>query len=107
MRPARKKTTSINIPLQYAPLFPLGTVFATPEVLEAIESAGQSPLYFLSRHSIGDWSETDPRNAALNVTALASNEKIFSVYETKLTESIYVVTEGDRSSTNLVLASEY
>jgi hypothetical protein len=108
MRPIQTAETVKVIPLaDCTPLFLLGAVLATPEALEVIENAGQSPIYFLLRHAIGDWTETDAGNAALNKQALTDGSRIFSVFETNLTESLYVITEGDRSRTTLVLASEY
>ena len=37
--------------------FPLGQVVATPGALEALADAGQTPTFFLNKHSSGDWGE--------------------------------------------------
>jgi hypothetical protein len=37
------------------PKFQLGQTLATPGALQAIETAGQSPAFFLDRHVQGDW----------------------------------------------------
>jgi hypothetical protein len=37
--------------------FPLGQIVATPGALEALEEAGQTPAFFLGKHSQCDWGE--------------------------------------------------
>lgn len=108
MRPTQKHNPAHVIQIKScAPLFPLGQLLASPEALKAIEGADQSPIYFIARHVTGDWIESGKDNEALNKTALREGGEIFSVFETKLTEDIYLITAGDRLSTKIVLASEY
>jgi hypothetical protein len=89
------------------PLFRLGQTVATPGALEALAEAGQSPSDFLSRHVHGDWGDCGKDDAAANHQALKDGARIFSVYHTSRRVRIWVITEADRSSTCILLPSEY
>ncbi len=89
------------------PLFPLGQVVATPGALEALEEAGQSPSEFLQRHQTGDWSEMVKEDRKENQKAVKQDFRVFSSYEMESGEKLWVITESDRSSTCLLLPSEY
>lgn len=108
MRPVKSHQISSVVSLaDFKPLFPVGKVVATPEALKTIDFAGQSPIYFLARHASGDWVESGTDNEVLNKKALADGGQIFSMFETDFTDPLYVITEGDRSLTTIVLAKEY
>lgn len=92
---------------QSLPLFQLGKIYATPEAIEAFNSAGQRPSDFLTRHVLGDWSEMDPKDASENVRAVSSNSRVFSAFRTALGERLYIITEYDRSETNIKLGIEF
>jgi len=87
--------------------FPLGRIVATPFALKKIEDAAQTPAEFLDRHSKGDWGEVDAGDWVLNDQALEDGSRILSVYRTAKKERIWIITEADRSSTCLLLPSEY
>jgi len=89
------------------PLFPLGQVVATPGALEVLEQAGQSPSEFLDRHVRGDWGDVCEEDGEANALALKDGSRIFSVYHTKLGDIIWCISEADRSSTCILLPSEY
>jgi len=89
------------------PLFRLGQTVATPGALEALAEAGQSPADFLSRHIHGNWGDCGTEDAASNDQALKDGTRIFSVYRTSRGVKIWVITEADRSSTCILLPSEY
>lgn len=89
------------------PLFSLGQLVATPGALEALQEAGQEPAVFLSRHVAGDWGDCCAEDAALNDQAIQEETRIFSVYHTLKDAKIWVITEADRSSTCILLPSEY
>ena len=57
----------------------------------------------LARHR-GDISEEDRQE---NKYSLAHGFRLLSSYRTKANETIWVVTESDRSVTSLLLPSEY
>ena len=87
--------------------FPLGQTVATPGALAALEEAGQSPGFFLSRHASGDWGEVDAEDWKLNDEAVREGTRILSAYRTLKGQKLYVITEADRSVTTVLLPDEY
>jgi hypothetical protein len=89
------------------PLFALGKIVATPGALEALNRSSQSPGEFLTKHARGEWADLDTFDTEANWTAIRDGSRILSSYQTREGEKIWVITEADRSSTCLLLASEY
>ena len=89
------------------PLFPLGQIVATPKALAALERAQQPPTCFLARHAIGDWGELEPTDVAENEYSVAHGFRLLSSYQTGAGERLWIITEGDRSATTLLLPEEY
>jgi hypothetical protein len=90
------------------PKFEFGQVVATPGALKAIRSSGQSPIDFLRRHITGDWGEQlDGHDLKQNQIALREGGRLMSAYQTRSGEDIWIITECDRSATNILLPSEY
>jgi hypothetical protein len=89
------------------PLFELGQIVATPEALQAMNEAGQIAPEFLRRHVCGDWGECDWADAKENELSAKNGFRILSVYKTHLNEKLWIITEADRSSTCLLLPSNY
>jgi hypothetical protein len=87
--------------------FSLGRIVATPDALEAVQRAGQSPLDFLVRHVNGDWGEVCEEDRQENELALRQGFRLLSVYTTKAEDKLWVITESDRSATTLLLPHEY
>jgi hypothetical protein len=87
--------------------FNLGQTVATPGALEALNRAGQEPVFFLRKHVSGDWGDVDGFDEKANQIALREGGRLFSVYRTLRNEIIWVITEADRSSTCLLLPEEY
>ena len=88
-------------------LFSLGQMMATPDALNALENAEQTPLDFIKRHAAGDFGDCCSEDAEANNEAIWNEERIVSVYHTKLGEKLYVITEADRSSTCVLLPENY
>lgn len=89
------------------PLFSLGRTVATPGALDLLREAGQSPREFLSRHLYGDWGECNQADARENDLSVKEGYRIFSIYKTRTGETIWVITESDRSSTCVLTPSDY
>lgn len=87
--------------------FPLGQVVATPGALEALAEAGQTPAFFLDKHSQGDWGKVCKGDKRLNDEALVNGERLLSAYRTLKNARIWIITEADRSSTCLLKPEEY
>ncbi len=90
--------------------FPLGQVVATPGALDALAGAGRTPAEFLARHAAGDWGDVGPEDAAENALSLARGFRLLSVYRYDPADpeaKVWIITEADRSSTCVLLPSEY
>ena len=87
--------------------FPLGQVVGTPGALDAIDRAGQEPGFFLSKHVQGDWGMMDKDDKQLNEDALTHGDRIHSAYKTLKGETIWIITEADRSTTTILLPDDY
>jgi hypothetical protein len=86
---------------------PLGRVVATPAALRTLEEAGVSPASLLIRHANGDWGDLDDYDRNENEYSLQNGFRILSNYTQSNGERVWVITEADRSSTCILLPSEY
>jgi len=86
-------------------LFELGRIVAAPGALEVL--APEEPLVLLRRHQSGDWGEVDAHDRRANNRALKDGTRVLSSYTTSGGEKVWIITEADRSSTGLLLPSEY
>lgn len=84
--------------------FPLGRFVVTPGALETFGHEGCFRL--LSRHAGGDWGEIDGHDRRENERALRDGARLFSAYDTPAGRC-WIITEADRSSTCVLLPSEY
>lgn len=93
--------------------FELGQILVTPG---AADSA--SPLLLqrcLARHRSGDWGCVDWQDAEANTAAVGLRARLLSAYaidESKPCAGygencLWIITESDRSSTTILLPSEY
>ncbi len=91
-------------------LFPLGQVVATPGALDALAAAGRTPAEFLDRHAAGDWGDLGDEDRAENALSLRQGFRLFSSYAYDPADpraKVWIITEADRSSTCVLLPSEY
>jgi hypothetical protein len=88
-------------------LFPLGQIFLTVGAKEALEESGQNAFDFLSRHQIGDWGDLCEEDRQENDFSVKEGFRILSAYKTDRNEKLWCITEADRSSTTILLPSEY
>jgi hypothetical protein len=89
------------------PLFDLGQLVATPGALAVLEKAGQNPMEFLSRHVTGDWGEIPEEDKQENQFSLEQGFRLLSSYRTTAGDRVWVITEGNRSLTTVLLPDEY
>jgi hypothetical protein len=87
--------------------FHLGQVVATPAALAALEQSGDNPGVLLKRHVTGDWGELDEHDRAENERSVGQGFRILSAYTLASGVRLWIITEADRSSTTLLLPSEY
>lgn len=88
-------------------LFPLGQVVATPGALAALERTKQPASCFLARHATGDWGTLEPEDVAENEYSIVHGFRLMSSYQTDASETLWIITEADRSVTTLLLPAEY
>lgn len=89
------------------PKFKLGTVVSTPRAQGYLELAGISAAELLVKHSLGDWGDLCPEDKRTNEQALLNGTRLLSQYPLSGSQSIWVITEWDRSSTTILLPEEY
>jgi hypothetical protein len=87
--------------------FEPGQIVATPGALEEFRASGEDPLTYLVRHLNGDWGDLSADDVRENELSLREGFRILSAYTLKNSKRIYVITEADRSSTCILLCSEY
>lgn len=87
-------------------LFKLGRVLATPSVLKHLEEHRINPIELISCHAVGDWGDGQAEDRMLNDQAVRNGSRLLSAYEVG-GGRVYIITEWDRSSTTVLLASEY
>lgn len=85
----------------------LGATYLTTGALEALTESRQSACDFLNRHQVGDWGEVGKEDWKENDFSVKEGFRILSAYKTKKGEKVWIITEADRSSTTLLLPSEY
>ena len=72
-----------------------------------MDEAGHAPLQLLIRHASGDWGTVCPGDWKANDRALAEEERVLSSYILSNGITVWIITEADRSSTTILLPSEY
>ena len=92
--------------------FELGMCATTPGAIQALSHCGGDWRFnaatYLARHQDGDWGEVNAHDRKANEAALRNGTRLLSSYTLPgCGEEVWVVTEADRSSTCLLLPSEY
>lgn len=91
------------------PKFSLGQCVATPGALALLEEHGRNYIEFLRRHVSGDWGDCHPSDAKINNAALNPKDpqRVMSVYKITDHDTVWLITEWDRSVTTLLLPEDY
>jgi hypothetical protein len=95
------------------PSFELGQIVATPGALEATTDAQR--LLYLARHLAGDWGHVCSEDRNANDEAVQNAGRILSAYPIDPAKpckgfgenTLWIITEGDRSVTTFLLPDEY
>lgn len=88
-------------------LFSPGLVVATPGALAVLEEHAVAPESLLARHLAGDWGAVAAEDAAANDMAVTHKDRLLSAYVIFPGVRVWLITEHDRSSTTILLPSEY
>jgi hypothetical protein len=102
---------TIRVPCR--PSFELGLIVATPGALAATTDAQRR--HYLARHSIGDWGHVCREDWEANDEAVRSGDRILSAHPIDAAKpckgfganTLWIITEADRSVTTLLLPDEY
>lgn len=89
------------------PRFPLGHIAATPGAMNALQGSAKLTALLLARHVSGDCGDMCAEDKAINGDAIRHGARIMSSYDLIDGEKLWIITEADRSSTTLLLPSEY
>ena len=87
--------------------FPIGQLVATPAALQTLEDTGHVFTKFLARHVRADWGDLDEEDIRSNNEALRHGGRLLSAYTLSDTERLWIITEGNRSATTILLPSDY
>ena len=87
--------------------FALGQTYVTPGAEEALMIAGQTGIEFLRHHMSQDWGELSDEDLRENELSLKEGFRVLSAYRTAKGQKLWIITEADRSSTTILLPSEY
>ena len=98
---------------QVKPLFSLGDVVATRTVSDLLPH--EYLMQCLSRHVQGDWGSVCEEDRATNHEAVQNGDRLLSAYpmdEAKPCEgfgdnTLWIITESDRSVTTFLFPNEY
>lgn len=93
------------------PKFQLGQVVMTPGVAAILENMGdvdasRAVFTMLQRHMVGDCGDMCEEDKLSNEQAIAYGSRVMSSYKLG-DETIWIITEADRSVTTLLLPEEY
>lgn len=87
--------------------FPLSRVCVTRTCLEFLTANCHDPLYFITRHALGDWGDLCEADKRENYQAAQFGRRILSRYNLVEGEALYCITEADRSVTTLMMVQDY
>ncbi len=87
--------------------FEPGTIVATPGALALLARYGKAPREYLDRHLAGDWGDLDAHDKRENERALRTGARLFSAYTVSPLNTLWIITEADRSATTLLLPENY
>jgi len=81
----------------------------TSGAIEAMQRCRTKPSVLIIRHLCGDWGDVDASDARANERALNPNDplRVFSVYKLSPDDTLWVITEHDRSITTVLTPEEY
>ena len=92
--------------IRFAP----GQIMMTSGVQQALETcremAEADVLTYLIRHLTGDWGEVEATDRQANEDALKTGARILSAYSLPDGQTLWLLTEADRSATTAIMPHE-
>jgi hypothetical protein len=90
-----------------SPRFRLGRILATPAAVEVLAAAKVSIVDLLCRHVRGDFGDLAESDRQQNELAVAAGQRILSSYVLPGGQTVWLITEWDRSATTFLLPGDY
>jgi hypothetical protein len=87
------------------PKFRLGWLAATPHVLDVLQN--EDIVAGLARHRAGDWGDVCQEDRTANDQALENGTRLLSAYRSAAGLTFWIITEGDRSATTVLMPEDY
>ncbi|HDR8993799.1 hypothetical protein [Burkholderia cepacia] len=99
----------MNLPSTHpaTPRFTLGRILATPAAVDVLNHAQVSIIDLLVRHVRGDWGDLSESDRQQNELSVEVGLRILSSYVLPNGQTIWVITEWDRSATTFLLPGDY
>jgi hypothetical protein len=94
--------TTRTIPIA---VFRLGRIVSTPNALQSLTK--EDILRGLQRHQAGDWGDLEAPDWEANYRALTQDGRILSAYNAQNGTRYWIITEGDRAVTMVLLPEDY
>jgi len=91
----------------FRPLFKTGMIAATQGAMAAMQGDADLAALLLLRHTIGDAGDICEEDREANRQALKYGARIMSAYKLFNDQTIWIITESDRSSTTILTPEEY
>ena len=88
------------------PLFALGKTVATPNAIATLSAAHIGTDQLLERHIMGDYGDLCEEDRKQNRVAIKHGFRVMSSYQVD-DQTVWVITEADRSSTTILLPGDY
>ena len=86
--------------------FAAGAIYVTVGVIESINNETHRVIPLIERHLNQDWGDVCEEDKQSNNQALINGDRLLSSYKLG-EETIWIITEADRSATTILLPSEY
>ena len=96
-----------TVPGQPEIRLPLGHLKATQNALAFMKEAGINPATLLQRHHKGDWGDLCKEDWLSNDDSLLHGGRNVSCYRINQYDSIWIITEANRSETTILLPDDY
>jgi len=94
-------------PHHVGPRFRLGRILATPAAVEVLADAKVSIVDLLCRHVRGDWGDLAESDRQQNERSVEVGARLLSSYVLQNRQTVWVITEADRSATTFLLPGDY
>lgn len=94
-------------PPPLAPLFHLGALVFSTGVDALVRSNQLDPFTYLRRHLSGDWGDLEKEDLLANDVAVLYDRRVLSAYRITPDQTIWIITEADRSVTTVLFPDEY